>query len=250
MTLALEDIRTAAQALAAEAVQPSGNTLVRYFHTRGQRLSKRTALAHLRALADAGEVFPPARPAPVPLSSADDDPVYHGASAAVPAPVPVHKAMPVLDPVTQAEAALAEARDDLLQLKGYFFCTKDLLADGILHGSLHPHDPIHQQALADVDAAKRAYDLAWQALTEARQSQAQRQAAQQQQAREAWVQQHRPEVLRELQRTEQTYTRVQALPEDSSKPKAHYAARHLLQTARQAYQAALAMAPTANGASH
>ena len=65
--MTVEDVRDACQALAAEGVQPSGNTLVHYSHTRGARLSKRTALKHLRALADAGEVFTPVRPEPPPV---------------------------------------------------------------------------------------------------------------------------------------------------------------------------------------
>ena len=54
-----DDVRTAAQALAAERVQPSGRTLVRHLHARGFSISKNTVLKHLQALATAGETFRP-----------------------------------------------------------------------------------------------------------------------------------------------------------------------------------------------
>ena len=158
--------------------------------------------------------------------------------------------MPGLDPVARAEAALDAARDDLLQAKGVVWCTKELPVEGVLHGSLHPQDPIHQQAVSDLDEAKRHYDACWAALAEARQQQAQRQAAQRQTQAEAWVAEFRPEVLRELTRAEETYAKVQALPEDTTKPRAFNTARFTLQQAKEAYHHALAMAPTANGASH
>jgi predicted adenine nucleotide alpha hydrolase (AANH) superfamily ATPase len=125
-----------------------------------------------------------------------------------------------------------------------------MLVDGLLHGSLHRDDAIHQQALADVDAAKRHYDVCWQACQYAHAQQAQQQAAQQQQARKAWVQQARPEVVAELARAQATLARVRALPETPDKPRAFNTARYASERAKDAYNAALQTAPWngANGA--
>jgi hypothetical protein len=237
-----EDVNRACAVLEQEGRTPSGNTVLAHLKARGLPASKRTVLKYLKLR----------QPVPSPaLTTADDDPVYHVSPPSAPVPVgaspPVQQAMPS-DPVAAAEAALMDARDALVHAKLYLMATRDLVMDGILHGSLHPHDPIHQQALADVDAAKREYDRCWAALAEARQQQAQQDAAQQQAAREAWVRVYRPEVAAELTRAEETYRKVQALPDDPQKPKAHYAARFVLQQARAAYQQALALAvPSTNG---
>ena len=227
--LTLADVAEAKQTLEARGEMPSGNKVLALIGHG----SKSTLLKFLKVLADAP-------PAPVPQ-----------AAPPVSAPAPVQQARSVLDPVEQAEAHFLDARDALLQAKGVYRNTEDLRVNGIVHGSVHPHDPVHQEALADVDLAKAAYDEAWVALTEARAQQAQQQAAQQQAQREAWVQAHHPALVAELTRAAATYAAVQRLPETPDKAKAQNTAFWNRERARKAHNAALALAPTAiNGSSH
>ena len=107
--------------------------------------------------------------APEPRNAAGDVPV---ACAPPLAPLPA----PPPDPVEEAEATLKmaalhldDARQSLLEAKGVLLATLPLRVDGVLHGSLHPSDEIHQQALDDVTTAKRLYDEAWSQRESARQ---------------------------------------------------------------------------------
>src|SRR5262245_60149676 len=88
-----DELEAGCLALEADGQPASGNALVAFAHARGQRLSKRTALAYLRTR-PTPPVQPPApevfirsdeNPTAVlavlePLREADDDPVYHDAS--------------------------------------------------------------------------------------------------------------------------------------------------------------------------
>jgi hypothetical protein len=195
-----EEARALAEELVAQGVQPSGNTLVTAAHAAGRPMSKRTALKHLEVLAAQGVTFAPA----APLRTAEDDPVYHTAS-------PVHRdtpsapEAPAVDPVAVCEQSLQaaerhffDARDALMQAKLYFIATRNMAVDGILHGTLHAEDEIHQEALADVDEMKRDYDTAWQRREQARyalESAIKRYKRQQQ---EQWVAVHNKAIVRNL----------------------------------------------------
>jgi hypothetical protein len=199
--LSVEEVRAIAEELVAQGVQPSGNTLVTAAHARQRPMSKRTALKHLEVLAAQGITFTPA--APVPIRTADDDPVYHTAPA------------PAVDPVAVAEAALKaaerhffDARDALMQAKKDFLATQPLPVQGILHGSLNPQDEIHQEALADVDSAKRDYDTAWQRREQARYTRDQAKEAPLEAAKRAWVAHYRPQVVKSLAATQKKMART------------------------------------------
>jgi molybdenum-dependent DNA-binding transcriptional regulator ModE len=232
--LTLDEVRTTKAALEAQGEYASADKVLR---TIG-RGSKKTVLKHLRTLAGAsGPRAPVATPDPVPVPMSEA-PVSTADPVAV-----LERRAPPPDPVAQAEAAVDDARE-VMQMAAWRLS----LVDGILHNSqrhgyLLSDDPARAAFREDAKAADIAYRRAWGALQEARQTAAQRQAVAAQTAREAWVREHRPEVVSELQRAEQTYAKVQKLPDDPQKPKAHYAARHLLQTARAAYSQALALAP-------
>lgn len=209
--MTIDDVRTACQALSAQGVPPSGNTVLAWLKTHGRRGSKRTALKYLHELAAAGAVWQPVRPEPAPacveharvpvppepVCEADDDPVYHPTPAAASAAPPVPA-----DPVTQAEQALqeaeahfAEVQDSLLQAKGVVLCTRNVSVDGVLYGSLHPHDAIHQTALDDVVMAKQSYDQAWQQREDARQELERVTKAHREVHQKRWVQVHRPDLV-------------------------------------------------------
>ena len=250
-----EDVDRACAVLEQAGRTPSGNTVLAMLKARGLPASKRTVLKYLKLR----------RPAPATglATAIDDDPVYHVAPASAQAPA-VHQqplavwqrfsehhrqqqartaAAMAPDPVPTAEAALVEARHALVHAKLALIATRDVVVDGIVRGSLHPHDPAGQQALDDVQLCKQEYDRCWAALAEAMVQRQQGQQRAQVARQETWVLAHRPELVTELRRAEETYQRVQRLPDDAQKPKAHYAARFVLRQARAAYQQALAQAP-------
>ena len=173
----LEDIHTACLALAADGCTPSGNTLVRYCHARGQRLSKRTALKALQALADAGEVFQPVRPAPAPAPAAAARPprlamwqrfAAHQQQQArtAPAPDPVQQARPV-DPVARAVQALDAARYAMDDAVMTVFVAGGLIVDGTRYGGYAPDDPTRSMVQQTAKEATAAYSQAWQDLQRA-----------------------------------------------------------------------------------
>lgn len=244
--MTVEDVRAACQDLAAQGVQPSGNTLVHYVHTRGERLSKRTALAHLRALADAGEVFMPVRPEPPPPPGPVPAPVPAVRRPSAPALERRAPAVPP-DPVAQAETALDAAREAMQVAALALSLVDGIMNNGQRFGHLMTDDPARPALRQAAKEADFAYRCAWQALEAARQSQAQRQAAERQTLAHQWVQDHAPAVVQELARAQSTFRRVQALPETPDKFRAFSTARYALQQAHLAYSQALGQAPTTNG---
>jgi hypothetical protein len=149
----------------------------------------------------------------------------------------------VADPVEQAEQALrladlalSDARDALLHAKGVLLSTLNLPVQGILHGSLHQQDDFGAQALEEVDLCKRTYDAAWQQRASARVHLAQMEKAHREGQQQAWVAQHRPELVRNLHHW-QEQLRTATTDRMHAEAKKNYA---LLQLA---YQQEVATAP-------
>jgi hypothetical protein len=211
--LSLDEIRQIAEHLCQQGVTPSGNAIVQYCHANRKRISKRTALKHLQALAAQGVTFTPAAPVLVGMTTTLDPMHYHTVSPEdtqdLPAPAAPAPAAPAVDPVAVCEQAVKaaerhflDARDALMQAKLYLLATQQMPVQGILHGSLHQGDEIHQEALADVDEHKRLYDAAWQRREQARYARAQAKKAHLEADRHAWVAHYRPKVVASLAATQ------------------------------------------------
>jgi len=104
--------------------------------------------------------------------------------------------------LAQAETNLArldglfrDACDHLVHVKVTLLATKDLPIAGINHGSLHPHDERHQEAMDDVAEAKRQYDALWQQRDAARQRLKDARTAYRRFQQEQWVADHAPQLL-------------------------------------------------------
>jgi hypothetical protein len=217
--MTVTDVEQARDALLAQGVHPSQRAILSYIG----KGSKRDVARFLRVLDQ-----------------------FENVGAALAAGVT--KPDPVLDPVTlaeqglaAAEARLAEARDTLLQAKGVVLCARNLVVENVLHGSLHPHDEIHAQALADCDDAKRHYDAAWQARASARAALERATREHRLGHQEAWVQVHHPELVRQ-----RDYWQEELRTAKSDRQSMH--AKKELSQALQAYHQAVHAAPwSSNG---
>ena len=163
-----DDIVQAKQQLEAEGHYASADRIL----ARIGRGSKKTVLRYLRELPPAPGA--PADPAPVP----EVDPVTRAEAA-----------------VHQAETHFQDARDALLHAKTVLLATQNLPIAGILRGTLHPTDEVHEQALEDVLAAKQLYDTAWASREAARQHLEQVTQQHRRGHQEQWVQQHAPALV-------------------------------------------------------
>jgi hypothetical protein len=212
-SMTIDDVREIALHLCERGVMPSGRTVVAYAHATHRQIARKTALAHLQALAAEGIVWQvaPAAPAPRTEEGAGMTTTLEAVEYEVrqdPSPQDQGRSMtttlePVAEgPIAAAEAALREAetsfqdaRDALLHAKLQLLACQGLSVQGVLHGSLHPQDEIHAQAVEDVDAHKRDYDQSWQTREQARTALDQAVRVYRRQAAEAWVQRHRRELV-------------------------------------------------------
>jgi hypothetical protein len=187
-TLSVAEVRAIAEHLCREGVTPSGNSVVAYCQANHLPISKRTALKRLKELGEEGVTFTPAASG---LTTTLDPGEY--------------EVCPAVDPVAQAEQALKQAellfqdaRDVLLHAKLQLLACQGLSVQGVLHGSLHPQDEIHQHAAEEVDEAKRHYDAAWQTREQARAQLNQAVKTYQRSQQEQWVARHRPELVQNM----------------------------------------------------
>ena len=107
-------------------------------------------------------------------------------------------------------------------------------------------DPALPMVKRTAKETTRAYREAWQAYSDARQSQAQRQAAEMQHARERWVREHHPHRVCELDAGGGDLTAGQGLAREPKSQAPLPRPGMLLHQAKRPSQA-MAMAPTANG---
>jgi hypothetical protein len=160
-----------------------------------------------------------------------------------PPPVPVPPVPTPADPVeqakqrlAQAELGLAEAREALLQAKVTLLATRNLAIDGVLHGSLHSADEVHQLVVEETDDLKRHYDLAWREREDARAELARMEAQHLRGKQERWVLTHQPELL---QQRDDWREKLRTAPTD----RWHAEYKKNFQEAQMAYEYAVRTAP-------
>jgi hypothetical protein len=142
--------------------------------------------------------------------------------------------------LTRIDELFHAACDQLVQAKTVLLATKALPIAGINHGSLHPHDERHQEALDDVQVAKRQYDELWQQRDAARQALRQRQQAYRRFQQERYVADHAPQLLQQ-----RDYWKHRADHPTSGHDEAE--AKKNAGLAQQAYSYAVAQAPVDEG---
>jgi cytochrome c1 len=186
------EVARAAEDLLAQGQAPSGTKVFTYPKAQGHRVSKRTVRRLMRD-------WSPPPTTPVPLTVADEDPVFHDAPVvpAAPAPPP--------DPVQQALARVTAAELDVDDARAQMRAAAVdlLLARGVVHDNLRfcvldSADPAVQAAVDFAAEATMAYKQAWQALLAAKAALAQVERVHLRAAQEQWVAASMPTLVANL----------------------------------------------------
>jgi hypothetical protein len=198
--MTVDDVRALCQAMAAAGAQPTGRGLVRYSHQRGLKLSKKTALAALQTLAEAGETFTPAAPVPLePVAyEVRQDPSHQDQVRLVTEPLePV-----VEDPVAVAEAAVRQAaaqadiaRENMDAAVLALWLSRGLIIEGVRYGGYAESDEARTLVQESARLAMGHYRTCWRDVEQARTQLGQVIRVYRRQAAEAWVQRNRRELV-------------------------------------------------------
>lgn len=154
----------------------------------------------------------------------------------LPAPEPSDPVALAEGRLEMAEADLEASRTVLVHAKLTLLACKGLAVEGVLHGSLHQGDELHQQAVQEVDSAKQEYDRCFQERADATLALTAATREHHRGHQQAWVEAHRPELVRHRDYwAEELRT--------ATSDRMHAEAKRQFAAAQLAYQTALLTAP-------